>query len=83
MASIKQSRQTVRCAGWWEKGAPNMDGNQAEIFIETLTDMLAEERAHRSARQSHDARRKTARFLRGSSAENSGGRDLTIEQPAV
>ncbi|OYW60892.1 MAG: hypothetical protein B7Z10_00945 [Rhodobacterales bacterium 32-66-7] len=36
---------------------------QAEIFIETLTEMLAEERAHKSARALHLARTRADRFL--------------------
>jgi len=38
-------------------------GTQAEIFIETLAEMLAEDRAHKSARALHLARTHADRFL--------------------
>ena len=49
------------------------EGMQAEIFMETLTEMLAEERARKSARILRQARAQADRFISRSFGDDGDG----------
>ncbi len=58
-------------------------GTQAEIFIETLADMVAEERARRSAGILRQARLNADRFFDRAFRDDSAGVNADVRHAAV